>query len=104
MIKYSKYSDIEAVIVKAEKDLLGIEGQYQDCLNKHTVPDSLFVDVKSCIGNIRSALDYLWCKVPNVKNNAHFPISNSEKDFVKKVEGIDKIFCDVCELCTRKRD
>lgn len=96
-MSYSIYVAIEAVMKKAEVDLVDIEKQYQECLNKHTIPDNLLVDVKNCLSNMRSALDYLWCKVPNVKNGTHFPISNSEADFINKVAGIDKTFCDIVE-------
>ena len=97
MSKYSKHTDIEAVMLKAEADLSGIEAKYQNYLDKQTVPDSLLVEVKDCLVNIRSALDYLWCKVPDVGTGSHFPSANSQVDFSNKTAGIDKKYIDVVE-------
>lgn len=97
MGKYSKHKDIEAVLVKVENELQEIEESYQNSLDQQIVPDSLLVEVKSCLSNLRSVLDYIWCKVPNVSSKAHFPNTNSLLDFNKRVEGIDNKFTDIVE-------
>jgi len=84
----SNYSDINAVIIKAEKSLKDIEAQYNNCLEQKIIPDSLLVEVKDYLGNLRSALDYLWNKIPN-NNGGYFPIANSVADFQNKVKLID---------------
>ncbi|MFA5087095.1 MAG: hypothetical protein WC470_02220 [Candidatus Paceibacterota bacterium] len=88
MSNYSKFSDINAVINKAEKSLKDIENQYNKYLEQKIIPDSLLVEVKDCLGNLRSALDYLWNKIPN-SNGGYFPIANSLADFQNKVKAID---------------
>jgi|GEM_PF-1259039 len=97
MDEHSKYTDINAVMLRAEADLVSIEKKYQDCLNKQTPPDDLLVEVKDCLGNMRSALDYLWCKVPNAGNGAHFPIANTQKEFENKTNGIEQKYLAVVE-------
>ncbi|MDR3571876.1 MAG: hypothetical protein P4L81_06870 [Candidatus Pacebacteria bacterium] len=86
---FSKHNDVEAVMIKAARDLEAIENEYQKSLNAQTVPDSLLVEVKDCLGNLRSALDYLWCKIPGAGKNAHFPVANSLDDFANKTPNID---------------
>lgn len=85
---YSKYSDIEAVMQKAERSLVGIEEKYTESLKEKQINDELLVEVKDYLSNLRSALDYLWHKIPKVKGE-YFPIANSEADFLNKVIGID---------------
>ena len=96
-MSYSKHNDINAVLEKAEKDISAVEKRYADCLNEQTIPDDMLVEVKDCISNIRTALDYAWCKVPNAGTNSHFPISNSPADFANKVQNIDQKYIAVVE-------
>jgi hypothetical protein len=95
MSNYSKYSDINAVLNKAEKSLIDIENQYKKCLAEKNIPDDLLVDVKNCIDNLRSALDYLWVKIPNANKSGHFPICNSENDFNNKTQKLNQTISNV---------
>lgn len=88
MTTFSKFSDIQAVIEKASNSLPIIEQQYSDCLKKENIPDSLLVDIKDYLANLRTALDYLWHKIPNI-NGDYFPVANSKADFTAKISGID---------------
>lgn len=96
MGKFSKYNDIEAVINKAERSLVDIEYEYQKYLKEERIPDSLLVEIKDYLGNLRSALDYLWHKIPNVCGD-YFPIANSKKDFFNKVGGINNEYKNILE-------
>lgn len=94
MIKISKYSDINAVINKADECLANIEREYQKYLNEERVPESLLVEIKDCLGNLRSSLDYLWNRIRGV-NDEKFPITNSAADFAKKTLGLNLKYINV---------
>jgi len=85
---YSKFNDINAVIEKANKSLPVIEQDYSKYLKEETIPESLLVDIKDYLANLRTALDYLWHKIPNISGD-YFPVGNSEADFLNKIKGID---------------
>ncbi len=74
-----------------------IQKKYQTCLQKQVVPDDLLVDVKDCLANLRSALDYLWCKVPSVDKGSSFPVANSQVDFLGKSKGVDSRYSAIAE-------
>jgi hypothetical protein len=95
MNKCSKYNDINAVMDKAEKSIIIIEGEYQKYLRGENIPESLLVEIKDCLSNLRSALDYLWCKIPGV-SDGHFPVANSVKDIASKVVGLENKY--ICAL------
>ncbi len=88
MARFSKFKDVQAVLCKSEQLLLTIEAEYQEALNNKEVTNSLLVDVKNYLENLRSALEYLWNKIPAVKGS-YFPITNSKADFKKMIIGID---------------
>ncbi len=88
MANFSKFSDIEAVMNKANSSLPTIEREYLKYLHEEKMPDDFLVDIKDYLANLRTALDYLWYKIPNTKGG-YFPIANSEKDFLTKVTDID---------------
>lgn len=88
MTTFSKFSDIQAVIKKASNLLSSIEQQYSDCLKKENIPDGLLVDIKDYLANLRTALDYLWNKIPNIHGD-YFPVANSRADFITKASGVD---------------
>jgi hypothetical protein len=88
MGKYSKFTDIEAVLDKATNILPQIEVEYLKCLKEEKIPDSLLVDIKDYLGNLRSALDYIWYKIPGV-SDGYFPVANSLADFSAKTIKID---------------
>jgi hypothetical protein len=85
----SKFSDINAVLNKANDMLPLIEVEYQKCLKEEKIPDNLLVDIKDYLGNLRSALDYIWHKIPSVADG-YFPIANSLPDFMAKTTKIDQ--------------
>lgn len=89
METFSKFNDINAVISKANDILPKIKEEYQKCLREENIPDSLLVDIKDYLGNLRSALDYLWYKIPGV-STGYFPIANSAADFSAKTSNIDQ--------------
>jgi len=96
MGKFSKHNDIEAVLNKAENSLPKIEEEYLKCLEEEKIPDSLLVDIKDYLGNLRSALDYLWHRIPNV-SDGYFPIANSSADFIAKTNKTDSQYSTVLE-------
>jgi hypothetical protein len=85
MVNFSKFNDIEAVMNKANQMLPNIEREYFKCLKEENIPDSLLVDIKDYLGNLRSALDYIWHKISSV-SDGYFPIANSEADFLAKTQ------------------
>jgi hypothetical protein len=89
MNKFSKHNDIEAVMIKAKQSLGDIEHKYQRYLRKENIPENLLVEIKDCLSNLRSALDYIWHKIPGV-SGSNFPVANSHADFINKVSGLDK--------------
>jgi len=88
MTEFSKFKDIQAVMDKAVKSLPGIELQYSACLHEEKIPESLLVDTKDYLANLRSSLDYLWHKIPDIAGD-HFPVANSEADFLAKTKNVD---------------
>jgi len=88
MGKFSKFNDIDAVLDKANNMLPKIEEAYLDCLKEKEIPDSLLVEIKDFLGNLRSALDYAWHKLPCV-SDGYFPVANSLSDFTVKTNKID---------------
>lgn len=94
MTKFSKFNDIDAVMTKANRMLFDIEQGYSKCLQEEKIPESLLVDIKDYLANLRSSLDYLWCKISNA-SNGYFPIANSEKEFNNKTVNVDKKYVDI---------
>lgn len=88
MPTFSKFKDIEAVVQKASDSLPAIEKQYSDCLQKEQIPDGLLVDIKDYLANLRTALDYLWHKIPDIAGD-YFPVANSKADLSAKIKNID---------------
>lgn len=84
-------------MVKAEQSVTVIEAEYQKCLNAQTIPDNLLVEVKDCLSNMRSALDYGWCKLPGAGKDGHFPITNNANDFAVRVSAVDPKYRTVIE-------
>jgi hypothetical protein len=80
MEKYSKFSDINAVLKKAKDSIDKIEKEYNESLAAQNISDDLLVDIKDYLGNLRSSLDYLRSKIS--KHN--FPICKTEKEFDDK--------------------
>ncbi len=87
-MNYSKYPDIEAVLIRAKEQLNKIENAYGDALQSKSIPNELLVDIKDYLGNVRSALDYLACKIQS--KNAYFPVANSVTDFTARVQDFPK--------------
>ena len=79
---YSKFTDINAVITKANNLLILIESKYKESLEKQKIDDELLVEIKDYFWNLKSWLDYLWNKL----GLDYFPLWNSEKDFLNKVK------------------
>ena len=79
MSTHSKYININAVLNDAEGSLGEIERQYQEALRVQQLPEVLLVKIKDYLGNLRSALDYLNCKIKN--SDIYFPICDSVSDF-----------------------
>ena len=77
MKKYSKFSDVSAVLNKAKRLLVNIEKEYKKSLNERKVSSELLVEIKDYFGNLRSSLDYLRRKV----SKYNFPICRTEKEF-----------------------
>ena len=77
MENYSKFDNINAVLEKAKKSIAFIEQEYNKSLHDKNVPESLLVEIKDFLGNLKSSLDYLVHRI----SNSNFPIRNSEKDF-----------------------
>lgn len=94
MTKFSKFNDIEAVMNKANIMLPAIEEEYLKCLKEENIPENLLVEIKDYLANLRSALDYLWHKIPGV-DDGFFPIANSEKDFNNRMVNINSKYTDI---------
>jgi len=77
MENYSKFSDINAVLKKANDSIGKIEQEYNKSLTTQNISDDLLVEIKDYLGNLRSSLDYLRSKVSKHK----FPICKTEKEF-----------------------
>lgn len=86
MNTYSKFSDINAVLNKAKSSLNTIEAKYNASLHVQNISDDLLVEIKDYLGNLRSALDYIWNKI----SSGYFPIANSSADFSAKISSIDQ--------------
>lgn len=86
---FSKFNDIDAVLNKANDMLSKFEEEYSKCLREENIPEGLLVDIKDYLGNLRSALDYIWHKVPGVYDG-YFPIVNSSANFLAKTANIDR--------------
>jgi hypothetical protein len=82
MAKYSKSSAIEAVITKAANTLIILESEYTKSLHVQTIHDSLLVEIKDYLGNLRSGLDYLNAMIPN--SDRYFPICDDPRDFASR--------------------
>lgn len=98
MTKYSKFHDIEAVMAKADSLLPVIEQQYSKCLQEEKIPENLLVEIKDYLANLRTALDYLWHKIPSISGD-HFPVANSEADFSAKTKNIDTRYVGTLKNC-----
>jgi hypothetical protein len=82
MANYSKFSDVEAVLLKSKDTLVRIEVGYKNALYLQKIPDSLLVDIKDYLGNLRSAMDFINAKIDN--SDEHFPICSDKNDFEKR--------------------
>lgn len=97
MGNFSKFNDIDAVIDKANIMLPKIEEAYSKCLKEKEIPDSLLVEIKDFLGNLRSALDYIWHKIPGV-SDGYFPVANSLADFSAKTTKIDQQYVSIIQI------
>lgn len=87
MGQYSKFDDINALMVRAEKDLSKIEDEYQKSLHAQSIDADLLIDIKNFLGNLRSALDYVNNQIPNADNN--FPITDHPNEFANRCLRMD---------------
>jgi hypothetical protein len=82
------------LIEHASKDFIKIKQEYQDSLKKKSIPQSLQIDVKNLMENLRSSLDYLARDIyeKHLHNyrkskgkreiiDIYFPYGKNEKDF-----------------------
>lgn len=93
MNKYSKFNDINAVLEKAKSTLDTIEIKYNESLHDQNISDELLVEIKDYLGNLRSALDYIWNKI----SSGYFPIANSSTDFLAKTSNIDQKYSNIIQ-------
>jgi len=91
MTKYSKFDDINAVLKKSGESLGLIEQRYNSSLNDKEISSELLVEIKDYLGNLRSALDYIWNKI----SSGHFPIANSPTDFSTKTSNVDERYTNI---------
>ena len=61
--------------------------KYSECLQAKKIPDDMLVEIKDYLTNLRTALDYLWHKIPDSPDGC-FPIANSEAEFLNKIGNI----------------
>jgi len=85
---------VNALIEHAKSGLKSIEIQYKDALENTTIPHPLQIDIKNCMENLRSALDYIAhdiyekviapqrtaARIPEIIN-IYFPYGKTENDF-----------------------
>jgi len=93
MTKYSKFNDIDAVLKKVKSTLDLIEQKYNESLHEQEISSELLVEIKDYLGNLRSALDYIWNKI----SSGYFPIANSSADFSAKTSSIDQKYTNVLQ-------
>lgn len=93
MNKYSKFNDINAVLEKAKSTLDTLEIKYNESLHDQNISDELLVEIKDYLGNLRSALDYIWNKI----SSGYFPIANSSADFLAKTSNIDQKYSNIIQ-------
>ena len=84
---HSKYSDIEALLQKSSVSLKSIEELYDKCLHEQTIPNTLLVEIKDYLGNLRSPLDYLNGKITG--SARYFPICDHQNDFQARYSQIN---------------
>jgi hypothetical protein len=84
----SRKTDIEALLNRADKNLLKIIEEYEKSLHSKTISAELRIDIKDYFGNLRSVLDYLahdivekYCPNANPKDNLYFPIRADQVSF-----------------------
>ncbi len=83
---YSKFEDVNHLIVTSLDRLTKIEAAYNGSLHEKTVPPDLLVEVKHFLGDMRSPLDYLANKIPT--RDGYFPITQAAADFTGRVNGL----------------
>ena len=93
MTKYSNFDDIDAVLKKAKSTLDLIEQKYNESLHDQEISSELLVEIKDYLGNLRSALDYIWNKI----SSGYFPIANSSADFSAKTSNLDQQYTNVLQ-------
>lgn len=76
---YSKFKEIEAVLLESKNRLAGIEAEYIKSLNNAKIDSQLLIDIKAYLSDLRSVLDYLNHKIPN--SDSYFPICKHVNDF-----------------------
>ena len=84
---YSKFKDIEAVLLESKNRLPGIEAEYIKSLHNTNIDSQLLVDIKAYLSDLRSALDYLNHKIPN--SDTYFPICEHANDFSSRYSKVD---------------
>ena len=84
----SRKSDIEALLNRAEKNLIQIEIKHQKALEVKEISDDLKIDIKNFFENLRSALDYIardlvekYCQTADPNSNLYFPIRKNKNEF-----------------------
>lgn len=85
-------TEINALLMKAEKQLNEIQEEYDKSLHAKNISNILKVDIKNYCENLRSVLDYLahttreiYCPKANVKSRFYFPIFPDQTTFTSKV-------------------
>lgn len=89
----TRKTDIEALLERANKEVLKIIEEYNKSLHDKTIGIDLKIDIKNYFNNLRSILDYLahdivekYCPNTNTEDRPYFPISPNQNSF----EGIMK--------------
>lgn len=84
----NRLTDINALLIRAEKLLPKIESDYNNSLHAKAISTDLKIDIKDFMGHLRSALDYLahdirdkFCPTANQKDDLYFPIRGDREKF-----------------------
>jgi hypothetical protein len=84
----TRKTDIEALLERADKELVKIVEEYNKSLHDKIIDNNLKIDVKNYFNNLRSVLDYLahdiiekYCPNANLKDKLYFPITPDQGSF-----------------------
>lgn len=71
-------TQVFALLNHANEDLNKIESEYNNALKNKTIPDSLKIDIKNFLENLRSSLDYMAHDIYEQKIEPYRKVNNKQ--------------------------